>query len=291
MKILISDAFGPDLPGRLAQFGEVTDDKSQLSTADIVLVRSKTKCTPEYIDSATNLKMIIRGGVGLDNIDLVYAKEKGVIVHNTAAASSIAVAELGMAMMLAMPCNVVPAHQSMAQGEWAKKQLKRGELYKKTLGLLGAGRIATELARRAAAFGMDVIAYDPFIDSHEIAALKGSVDELFAESDYISIHVPLTPETDGLIDAGKIAGMKDGVRLLNTARGKVVVEEDMRAALQSGKVAGYATDVWYSDPPQDSPLKDAPNMVMLPHIGASTNENMGRIADVIIELIDEYTSN
>ncbi len=288
MKILISDAFGPDLPGKLARFGTVTDDKSELPTADIVLVRSKTKCTPEYIDSAGQLKMIIRGGVGLDNIDLDYAANHGVIVHNTAAASSIAVAELALALMLAMPNHTVRAHQTMSEGIWAKKELKRSELYRKTLGLLGIGRIGTEVARRAAAFGMKVIAYDAFVDSHEIAELEGSLAELLAESDYLSIHVPQTPETLGLLNTETIAGMKDGIRIVNTARGKVVVETDMVAALESGKVAGYATDVWYSDPPQDSPLVGARNVLMAPHIGASTFENLGRIGEIIEQLIEAF---
>ncbi len=291
MKILISDAFDPSLPGKLTRFGEVTDDKGQLATADVVLVRSKTKCTPEYIDSAPALKMIIRGGVGLDNIDIPYANSKGIAVHNTAAASSIAVAEQAMALMLAMPNNVIPGHETMRAGEWAKKQLKRSELYKKTLGLLGVGRIATEVARRAQAFGMDIVGYDPYAESHEFARLCGDLDEMLAVADYISIHVPLTDETRGLFDAAAIDKMKDGVRLVNTARGRVVVEADMRAALASGKVAGYATDVWYSDPPQDSPLTDAPNMVMAPHIGASTKENLLRIGDIIEELVEQFVDN
>lgn len=288
MKILISDAFDPSLPGKLASYGEVTDDKGELATADVVLVRSKTKCTREYIDSAPNLKMIIRGGVGLDNIDLDYAKEKGVVVHNTAAASSIAVAEEAMAMMLAMPTHIVLAHQSMSEGQWLKKQLKRTELYGKTLGLLGAGRIASEVAKRAVAFGMKVIAYDAFVKEHEIAEMKGTLDELLAESDYLTIHVPLTDETKGMFDAAAFEKMKDGVYIVNTARAKVVVEQDMRAALESGKVAGYGTDVWYSDPPEGSPLTDAPNMLMAPHIGASTKENLLRIGDIIEELVADF---
>lgn len=290
MKILISDAFDPSLPGKLERFGEVTDDKSALPEADIVLVRSKTKCTADYIDEAKNLKMIIRGGVGLDNIDLTYAKEKGIVVHNTAAASSIAVAEEAMALMLAMPNHLIRAHETMKQGLWAKKELKRTELYRKTLGLLGAGRIATEVAKRAAAFGMKILAYDPYVKSHELAEMTGSLDELLAAADYISIHTPLTDETKGMINAGAIAKMKDGVRLVNTGRAKVVIEQDLRDALESGKVAGYATDVWYSDPPESSPLIDAPNVVLAPHIGASTKENLLRIGDIIEELIEEFTS-
>jgi D-3-phosphoglycerate dehydrogenase len=292
MKILISDAFDPSLPGKLARFGEVTDDKAQLPTADIVLVRSKTKCTKEYIDSAPALKMIIRGGVGLDNIDQEHAKAKGVIVHNTAAASSIAVAEEAFALMLAMPNHLIRAHETMRAGQWAKKELKRTELYGKTLGLIGAGRIATEVGLRAAAFGMKVIAYDKFVTKAPIAQmqLKGSLDELLAEADYLSMHIPLTPETKGMINAATIAKMKKGVRIVNTARGKAVIEEDLRKALESGHVAGYATDVWYSDPPEKSVLIDAPNVVMAPHIGAETKENLLRIGDIIEELIEKFTS-
>lgn len=291
MKILISDAFDPSLPEKLHRFGTVTADKSELPTADVVLVRSKTKCTSEYIDSAPNLKLIIRGGVGLDNIELVYAKEKGIAVHNTAAASSIAVAEQAMAMMLAMPNHVVRAQETMKAGEWAKKQLKRSELYGKTLGLLGIGRIGTEVARRAQAFGMKIIAYDAFVETHVIADLVPGLKELLEQSDYLSIHVPQTPETLGMLDTETIGWMKDGIRIVNTARGKVVVEADMRAALESGKVAGYGTDVWYSDPPQDSPLIDAPNMLMAPHIGASTKENLLRIGDIIEELVEQFADN
>lgn len=145
MLILISDAFAPDLPDKLARFGEVTDDKSRLPEVDVVLVRSKTKCTKEYIDEAKNLKLIIRGGVGLDNVDREYAKEKGIIVHNTPKASSIAVAELAFALMIAVPNKIVPGHVSMSQGHWIKKELKRTELYGKTLGLIGVGLIGTEV--------------------------------------------------------------------------------------------------------------------------------------------------
>ena len=167
MFILISDAFAQDLPDRLIQFGEVSQDKDCLGKADVVLIRSKTKVTKEYIDSAPNLKLIIRGGVGLDNVDLEYAKEKGIIVRNTPAASSIAVAELAFTLMICLPNHVVKGHNSMHAGEWIKKELKRSELYGKTLGILGLGRIGVELAKRASVFGMKVIAYDPFVSESE----------------------------------------------------------------------------------------------------------------------------
>lgn len=288
MLILISDAFDSSLPGKLERFGDVTDDKDRLAEASVVLVRSKTKCTREYIDSAANLKLIIRGGVGLDNIDLAYAKEKGVKVYNTASASAIAVAELTLALMLAVPNHVVPGHVSMTEGRWEKKQLKRSELWHKTLGLIGVGNIGTEVARRAKAFDMDVIAFDPVIDSHEIATLVDSVDEIYAKADYISLHVPLVESTEGMINATSIDRMKDGVIIVNTARGKCVVEADMASALESGKVRGFATDVWYSDPPPpDSPILKAPNVVMTPHIGASSTENLLRIGDVILDIIEK----
>jgi len=288
MKILISDAFDPSLPSRLERFGEVTDDKERLPEVDVVLVRSKTKCTREYIDNATNLKLIIRGGVGLDNIDVEYARSKGVRVYNTASASSIAVAEMAFALMLAVPTRLVEAHNSMKEGRWAKKELKRTELFGKTLGLIGAGNIGTELARRAVAFGMTVVAFDPLIKSHEIVELVDLAD-LYGRADYISLHVPLTEKTRGMINTESIGAMKDGVVIINTARGGCVVEEDMAAALESSKVRAYATDVWYSDPPDPaSPILQAPNVLMTPHIGASSRENMLRIGDVVVEILEEY---
>ncbi len=291
MKILISDAFDPSLPEKLSKYGEVTDDKSKLPEVDIVLVRSKTKCRKDYIDEAKNLKMIIRGGVGLDNIDLEHAKNKGIIVQNTAEASSIAVAELAVALMLAVASRVVEGDVSMKKGEWIKKQLKRTELYGKTLGLIGSGRIGLEVAKRAQAFGMKVIAYDPYINSFEFGELKPNLDDLLAESDYISLHTPITEETKGMINKETIGKMKEGVRIINTARGKCVVEEDVVEGLKSGKIAAYGNDVWYSDPPENSPLIDAPNVVLLPHLGASTKENLLRIGEIVDQQIGEYVKN
>jgi D-3-phosphoglycerate dehydrogenase len=292
MLILISDAFAPNLPDKLKQFGEVTDDKERLKDAEIVLVRSKTKCTKEYIDSAPNMKMIIRGGVGLDNIDLVYAKEKGIIVHNTASASAIAVAELAFALMLAVPNHIVAGCTSMQECKWLKKELKRTELYGKTLGLIGIGNIGTEVAKRAKAFGMNVIAFRKSGKPSDWAEVKSSLEDVLKESDYVSLHTPLTDETKAMINKDTIAQMKDGAVLVNTGRGKCVAEEDVVEALKSGKLGGYAVDVWYSDPPPDDcPVLSAPNVVMTPHIGASSKENLFRIGDVIEEKIKEYLAN
>jgi D-3-phosphoglycerate dehydrogenase len=287
MKILISDAFDPSLPGRLARFGEVFDDKGRLPEADVVLVRSKTKCTKEYIDGAPNLKLIIRGGVGIDNIDTAHAKQKGIAVRNTPAASSVAVAELALTLMLATANRIPFGHEGMLAGDWRKKAVGRKELYKKTLGLIGIGRIASEVAIRAKAFGMQVVAYDPFVERSEHAEMK-PLDAVLAESDYISLHTPLTDDTKGMINAGTIAKMKDGVVIVNTGRGKCVNEQDVVAALESGKLGGYGTDVWYSDPPESTPLTKAKNVVLMPHVGASTKENLLRIGDIIVEILEEF---
>ena len=290
MLILISDAFALDLPEKLSPYGDVTDDKEKLPKATVVLVRSKTKVTREYIDSVPNLKLVIRGGVGLDNIDLNYAAEKGIAVHNTSEASSIAVSELAFTLMIALPNHVTKADNTMHAGQWAKKELRRTELYKKTLGIVGLGRIGTELAKRAAAFGMNVVAYDPFVESSEVATMKPELKDVLNNSDYVSLHLPLNEETKGIINAEMLNEFKDGAYLINTGRGKTIVEEDVVEALKSGKLAGFGNDVWYSDPPENTPFIDAPNVIMLPHLGASTKENLLRIGDIIESIIRDFVS-
>ena len=290
MLILVSDAFDASLPGRLEKYGEVTDDKSRVAEAEVVLIRSKTKVTKEYMDGAPKLKLVIRGGVGLDNVDLEYAKDKGVAVHNTPAASSVAVAEMAMALMLAAPCHLVKGHNGLASGQWLKKSLKRTELFKKTLGILGMGRIATEVAKRARAFEMKVIAHDPYVESSEYAQLK-SFDEVLGQADFISMHMPLTDETKAMLNADTLAKCKDGVIIVNTGRGKTIDEKAMIKAMDDRKVAYYATDVWPSDPPPaDCPLPRATNVVMTPHTGASTAENLLRICDIIEEKIQAHVA-
>ena len=288
MLILLSDAFDSGLPDKLKKFGEVTNDKSRVPEAEVILIRSKTKVTKEYIDGAPNLKLVIRGGVGLDNVDLVYAKEKGITVHNTAAASSIAVAELAFTLMMAITNHVAQADKSMHEGKWLKKEMKRTELYLKTLGIIGMGRIGTELAKRAIAFGMKVVAYDPFVKSSDFAEMKSTMEDVFQVSDYVSLHLPLTDATKGLINSETLKDFKDGAYLINTGRGKTINEDDVADALKSGKLKAFGNDVWYSDPPENTVLTDAPNVTMLPHLGASTNENLLRIGDIIEELIADY---
>jgi D-3-phosphoglycerate dehydrogenase len=289
MLILISDAFDPSLPDLLSKYGEVTDDKGRLADAEIVLIRSKTKATREYIDSAPKLKLIIRGGVGLDNVDQEYAATKGVIVKNTADASTTAVAELTFALMMAMPNHLVKADNSMHEGKWLKKELKRTELFGKTLGILGMGRIGTSVAIRANAFQMKVLAWHPDVYFCDFAEIWPSMEEVMKVSDYLTIHMPLIAPTRGIINKENLALCKDGVYIVNTGRGPCVVEEDMAEALKSGKVAGYATDVWASDPPENSPLLEAPNCLCTPHIGASSKENLLRIGSVIDTIIGAYT--
>jgi D-3-phosphoglycerate dehydrogenase len=289
MVILICDAFDPSLPKRLERFGEVTDDAARLKDADVALVRSKTKCTAEWIAGAPKLKLIIRGGVGLDNVDQAAAKARGIEVRNTPAASSVAVAELAFALMLSVPNRLIEAHNAMKEGKFLKKEIKRTELFGKTLGLVGIGRIAAEVAKRAAAFGMRVTAYDPYVKHSDVAILVPSLKDLLRQADYVSMHVPLSDETKNLINKETIATMKDGVVIVNTGRGKCIVEADLAEALKSGKVAAYATDVWYSDPPDpSSPLLSAPNVIMTPHIGASSKENLLRIGNEVVTLLEEF---
>jgi D-3-phosphoglycerate dehydrogenase len=288
MVLLISDAFDPSMPEKLSAFGEVTDDTDRLPEADIVLVRSKTKCTKEWIDTAKNLKMIVRGGVGLDNIDIDYAKSKGIAVHNTPNAPAIAVAELTMALMLAVPNHIVEADNSMKQGEWKKKQLKRTELYGKQLSLFGIGNIATEVAKRATAFGMQVVAYDKYVTESKWATLTSHPEEAVRDADYISLHLPLTDETEGMFNAQVISACKKTPIVINAGRGAVVKAEDMADALEQGGIAAYATDVYPSDPPDESyPILNAPNTLLTPHIGASSKENLQRIGDEAYSLIKD----
>jgi D-3-phosphoglycerate dehydrogenase len=287
MVILLADAFAPDLPARLGSFGEVVSDLSRVSEAEVIIVRSKTKVDKAMIDKAPKLKYVIRGGVGVDTIDVDYAKSKGIVVDNTPEASSLAVAELAFALMLALPNHIAEADASMKAGKWLKKELERTELGGKTLGLIGIGRIAREVAVRAKAFGMNVIAFDKYVSSSDAAKMV-SLDELYAKSDYISLHTPLTDETRGMIGAAAIAKMKKTAYVINTCRGPVVDAAAVAAALKEGRLGGYATDVYDKEPPENLPLVGAPHVVLTPHLGASTEENLIRLGDCIVERMQKY---
>ena len=286
MKILISDPFSKDLPKRLSEFGTVTENKDESSDADVILVRSATKVDRAYIDNAKNMKLVIRGGVGLDNIDVNHCKEKGIVVKNTPEASSIAVAELAFALMLGITRNVVTAHNSTKKGEWVKG-LKGSELYGKTLGVIGFGRIGTEVAKRAKAFGMNVVTCEKHSRPSEyVQAIP--MDDVLGKSDFISLHVPLTDETREMINKNTIEKMKDGVIIINTARGKLVNENDLADALKTGKVKYAGLDVYQQEPPAGSPLLSVENVLLMPHLGAQTFENMQRIGDIVYGMIKDF---
>lgn len=287
MLILISDAFDATLGPRLEAFGEVTTDKSRLKEAHIVLVRSKTICTKEYIDQAPNLKLIIRGGVGVDNIDKEYAESKGIIVRNTPKSSSIAVAELAFTLMISTPCHLPIYHEGMKHGQWLKNT-KRNELYGKTLCLFGIGNIATRVAVLAKAFGMDVVAYDKYVQSSPHAEMKVTPEAAVENADYISLHLPLTDETRGMINKNLIAHCKKKPVIINTGRALCVDADDMVAALKDGSVAWYATDVYPTDPPaEDYPILKADNVTLTPHVGANSVENLVRIGEETCDIISE----
>jgi D-3-phosphoglycerate dehydrogenase len=289
MLILISDAFDPSLPKVLSRYGEVTDDKGRVPEADIVLVRSKTKVTKEYMQGARNLKMVIRGGVGLDNIDLPYAAENGIVVRNTADASTTAVAELAFALMISLANNVVTSTVATRENKWLKKEVGRVELFGKTLGILGLGRIGIALATRASVFKMKVIGWHPDVNFTDFAEIHPNLEEVLSQSDFISLHMPLLDDTRGMINKKTLAQFKNGAFLINTARGKLIVEEDVAEALKSGKLRGYAADVFNSDPPPaDSPILSAPNTILTPHVGAETKENLLRIGVVVERIIAEF---
>ncbi len=253
---------------------------------DVIIVRSATKVTKEVITAGTNLKAICRGGVGLDNIDVAFAKEKGIPVMNTPGASSISVAELAIAHMFAVSRFIHISNVEMRQGKWPKKDYSKGrELTGKTVGILGFGNIGKEVAKRCLGLGMTVIAHDPFVNSTDMNVKLVSKDELLANSDIITIHMPFIKEQGPAIAAAELAKMKDGVILIQCARGKVVVEKDLLVALNSGKVSYAGLDVYENEPPTDDQKEiiNHPHVSVTPHIGASTVEGQLRVGTELAE--------
>ena len=243
---------------------------------DALMVRSASKVTAEVIARAKNLKIIGRAGVGVDNIDIPAATAKGIIVINSPGGNTIAATEHTMAMMLSMSRNIPIANETMQKGEWNRKKYVGVELRGKTLGVIGMGRIGSGVAKRAMAFDMDIIAYDPYINEERAKALGvtvGTLDDVITKSDFITVHMPLTPDTKGMIGMAQMKQMKKGVRLVNCARGGIIVEEDLAEAVKQGIVAGAAIDVYTSEPVGlDHPLVGVPGIVLTPHLGASTVE-------------------
>lgn len=254
-----------------------------------LVVRSRTRVTAEVAAAAGRLQVVGRAGVGVDNIDLGACKQHGITVVNTPMASSVGVAELTFAMMLSLARRVPFADSEMKKGKWPKKQLHGVELDAKTLGLIAVGRIGSEVARRAVAFGMRVIAYDPYLSADDMRARNvepAGFESVLSKAEYISVHTPLTEETYHMIDAGAIDAMRDGVRIVCAARGGVIDEAALLAGLESGKVAGAALDVFEAEPPHSSDLLEHPHVVATPHIGAQTHEGQVRAGvDVATEVI------
>ena len=258
---------------------------------DAIIIRSATKVRKEFIDAAKNLKVIGRAGVGLDNVDVDYAKSKGIKVLNTPGATSISVAELVIGLILAVMRKIAYADREMRHGKWPKKKCKGIEMYGKTLGIIGIGRIGREVAKRARAFGMKIIYYDVFkLDdrtANELGVEYRDLDDLIGEADVITLHVPLLPETKHMINAERIAKMKDGAIVINAARGGVVDEDALYEALKSGKLYGAALDVYEHEPLKESKLFELDNIVLTPHIGAQAKEGQTRAGIEIAQKVAE----
>jgi D-3-phosphoglycerate dehydrogenase len=295
MKVLVCDKTEKEAIEQMRAAGLTVDVRDDITPEDLMkvlpaydgmVVRSRTKVRQPLIDVCPNLKVIVRGGVGLDTIDADYAKSKGITVMNTPLASSASVAELTIGYMFALARSIFKATASMKSEKWDKKAFEGDEIGGKTLGLIGIGNIGKEVARRASALGMTVVAYDPYVKSMDGVKLV-TLDDLLAKADYISLHLPKTKESANMIGAAQFAKMKNGVRIINCARGGIVDESALYDALTSGKVAGAALDVFSEEPPTDWKLLKLDNVIGSPHIGAATKAAQGRVgAEVAAKLIE-----
>ncbi len=299
MKILVCDKTEAEAIERMRAAGltvdtnfEITPDElpKVLPAYDGMVVRSRTKVRQPLIDACPNLKIIVRGGVGLDTIDAEYARSKGITVMNTPKASSASVAELTIGYMFALARSIYKASSTMKAEKWEKKAFEGDELGGKTLGLIGLGNIGKEVAKRAAALCMNVIAYDPYVKDSAGVKLV-SLDELLTQSDYISLHLPKTKVSQNMLDKDQFDKMKPGVRIINCARGGIINEGALYNALISGKVAGAALDVYSEEPPTDWKLAKLENVICSPHIGAATKEAQGRVGAEVAEKIIEFTKS
>jgi D-3-phosphoglycerate dehydrogenase len=262
-----------------------------LADADALVVRSAVQADAALLSAAPKLRIIGRAGVGVDNIDAAEATRRGIVVMNTPGANAVAVAELTLGLMISMVRSIPRANAGMHEGKWDKKSLQGTELRGKTLGIVGCGRIGLEVARRAKAFGMNVLGYDPFIApmiARESGVTLVPIDEIFAESDFLSLHVGLTPQTEGLINKTSLAVMKKGIRILNCARGELIVDEALVDALKSGHVAGAALDVFRKEPLKDSPYFEIESVMLSPHIAGSTDEAQEAIGIQLANQVRDY---
>ena len=301
MKILVSDNLaqkGIDLLRSVPEF-EVEfkpglspqELRDAISDAEALVIRSGTKVTAEVIEAAPRLRVVGRAGIGLDNVDIAAASKRGIVVMNTPDGNVITTAEHTIAMLMALSRNIHQATTSMKDGQWEKKKFLGHEVYHKTLGIIGIGRIGRIVAERAIGLRMQVIAYDPHMDAETIQTLGVApvdLDELYHRSDYITVHTPLTRETKGLISRKAFEKMRDGVMIINCARGGIVNEQDLHEAIISGKVAGAALDVFEQEPPVDNPLLKLEQVICTPHLGASTGEAQENVAVGIAEQIKEF---
>jgi D-3-phosphoglycerate dehydrogenase len=300
MKVLISDNISQKCIDILKDAGLAVDIKVGMKPEELrasigeyhgLVIRSATKVTSEIIDAARNLKVIGRAGSGLDNVDKVAATKKGIVVMNTPGGNTITTAEHTIAHIVSLARLIPQATISMKTGKWEKKKFMGVELFNKTLGVIGIGNIGSQVAKRMQAFGMNVIAYDPFLSedtANTMGVEKVDIKELFKRSDFITIHTPLTPETKYLINKKSIRIMKDGVRIINCARGGIINETDLYDAIVSGKVAGAALDVFEKEPPENNPLLSLDNFICTPHLGASTKEAQENVAVAVAEQIVDY---
>ncbi len=298
-KILISDKIHDKAIDEAKSFADVDLEFNltpgelveKIGEYDALIIRSGTKVTKEVIANGGKLRIIGRAGVGLDNVDLNAAREKNIKVVNSPEASTISVAELAVGALITLMRNIHHGHSSLKDGRWDRSKLTGNELYGKKLGVIGFGRIGREIGDRARAFGMSVLAFDPNItaeDARENNCEIRELDELIKEADVLTLHVPLTEKTRGLIDKTRLENMKKDAVIINAARGGIINEEDLYEALKKGTIKGAAIDVFESEPPGENPLLDLDNIVLTPHLGASTEEAQINAGTVVVEKIRNY---
>jgi D-3-phosphoglycerate dehydrogenase len=304
MKILVCDPVSPKGIALLQQRPEfevvvlpkrLSEDELLPIVKDVVamVVRSETKVTRKVIEAAPMLRVVGRAGVGVDNVDVEAATNRGVVVMNTPGGNTVSTAELSFAMLLSLARKVPQAHGTMAAGKWDRKQFQGCELCGKTLGVLGMGRIGSEVAKRALAFGMRVVGYDPFLTEARAKALgvelAADLDDVYRDADFITVHMPVTEQTRGMLNSAAFAKMRPKVAIVNCARGEIIVENDLIAALESGKVVAAALDVFAVEPlPADHPYRKQANLTLTPHLGASTQEAQEKCGIEVAEVIAGY---